>query len=148
MPDFASSWLLCLSWPVFRLSAADISDDGLKNLAGLKRLNGLCLDGTLVRNPLAVLSIDRNRFGTLDLNDTPLDDEAFDEIGKCVDDGELHLTRTQLTDDRLLRLNFAETGTLNIADNPLELSEEAIRQLVRFDRCTWPRRRSPRRKNA
>jgi WD40 repeat protein len=117
------------------LHHCEVTDDGLKQLPPLHSLNRLSLSDTLVRNPIAALSIDPNRFGSLDLTDTLLDDQAFEEIGKWDRmNGELGLARTQLTDDRLRRLNvLPKLGALGISDNPLNLSEEVIRQLVRFE---------------
>jgi serine/threonine protein kinase/WD40 repeat protein len=112
---------------------SDITDDGLRQLPPLRSLRGLALSGTLVRNPIAALPSDATPLTLLHLSNTQLTDEGLEGIGKCSSLGELFIERTQLTDERLLRLPvLPKLQILKIANNPLELTEKAIRHLAEY----------------
>jgi hypothetical protein len=118
----------------FSLGGSDVSDDGLRQLPRFSNLRQFGAPGTADRNPLAAIPIDKSRLEKLWLGGNQLVPEALDEIRGCSSLHALAMERTQLTDERLLRLPvLPKLAFLLIGDNPLELTEEVIRKLARLE---------------
>ncbi len=111
----------------------DITDDGLRQVPPLRRLEDFGLSGALVQDPIAALQTDATQLKRLWLANTRLSDEGLEGVRRCSSLRELYLERAQLTDERLLRVGvLPQLEKFVLSDNPLELNDEAIRHLARF----------------
>lgn len=89
-----------------KLSDTKVTDEGLAQLSGLKNLRGLGLDGLpdITDAGLKHLAGMRRTLDRLDLSQTSITDKSADELVKLENLAELHLNDTKITNDGVAKL--------------------------------------------